>query len=1319
MALDVVNLGFQVDSSALVKAKTDLADMANAAAKADGASEKLSTSQSRLASIVSGLDAHFANLASILQSIDAKMASVATATTQMAGAQQEVGRAVAAAAAAITTMGTATAAAGTGLTELARQSVQVDAGLDQAAQASRTTAASLDVLGTEATQAVTGLQGTARALAQTAQAHSSVNKAMAAAGQATGNTGGIFQRYGHQIQNTSYQLQDMVVQISMGTDAMRAMSMQLPQMLGGFGAWGALIGVAVGVLGGLVPMLFDMESAADKTADSTERLDKAMRGYTSAVESANAPFSELVEKYGRGAVAARDLFEQLARLSRLDAAKALRENMTAVNDQMSGMLDLIKAIDAEMALGLGDSGIVAASVKRLRDEFGLTVEQARELSQLITDARNAKSIEDQTRAMTALAGWLDTAERNGLVLTDRMVDFATAAAQGAVRAHEVAVATEQANNNTGAAITTTNNWAVAMSGVAAQINAISAALASIGGGMLTRVSAFVERNALAAGKTVAQARVEVEKFKATTEWDARIMGARGKGGILGAVQERALEAAKAIDLANIEMTAENAILVKNAQAAEKAAKAKGKKKKADKEDKNLLAEMNRELLERRALLGVYGDERQQIEAVQKVLSKLGDEAKKYSQSAILDTAARIVALENEEKAWDETVQRMESLTDGLAGAWGDWLSGGLRDFKGFVSNILGSFKSMVSDMIAAAVRAPIGRALGAAMGMGGVVPAFAGDPLATALGGIPGLAGGGILGGIGKSIGTALTGAIGGFTSVFKGLLSGGLSGGIGAIGSALGGATSGLAGLATAAGAIAAPLAAVAAVFSFFKSKTTELDRGLRVTVDGMDALVETFRKTETRRFWGLSKKRRTSYEEADAEIADPIESAIGKVQQSVLDMAASIGTGSEAFTQFAYQFKLSTKGMTDEEALAAIQEEMGKFGDAFAAMIPDIADFAKEGEGIGATLERLSAALGTVNGVLGDLGLELYRVSVRGADAASQFADLFGGLDQFAQASSAYYEAFYSDAERFARLQEVSTKAIRDAGLAVPATREAYRRMVEAQDLSSEAGRKAAAVLLQLAPAFDQIYDAAEATRAAAAQAIADANASRTSLLDSLLTDQQRAAQAQAEITATFAALNLTVPTTLDGLRAIIAGLDLTGEAGRDALARIAGIADALRDRLTPVAQAAERVTSGGGSSGSDNTRSEREQLERQLLQLQGNTAELLRRERLDVAPANRALWDMVQAAKAAADVMDKFSSDNFASRVEFELARNRQANINATPATAATADRKIEDARRARDSDNLARQVDLAKTMIFEMRAVAREISELRMVQEEGAA
>lgn len=1256
MALDVANLGFSVDSSALRTAKTDLDAMAGAAGRA----------------------------APAVQEIISRATGLASSGRTAADSTREW------------------------VAELNRQAASFDSlrtSVDPAFAATKRYEAAVEQANAAVKAGIVSQGEANRVLQSAAQAYQGASRNVVAMEQAARTSGGVFQRYQHEIRNTSYQLQDMAVQISTGTDVMRTMSMQLPQLLGGFGAWGAVIGVVVGVLGGVMASMKGWGGETDRLKSSLDSLNAAMERSRSAADNADMKVSELAATFGQGASEASKLYEQIAQLARLQSLQTLNETTKALVQEFSGLKSLLDTIDAEKSLGLDDSGLVVASVEQIRKQFSLTVAEARMLTDLLNDVQSAKSLSDKATAAQELAGFLADGALSGR-------EFSSAMIAAAVSASDVALAALESANSTDTAVVATNNWAASMAGVAAQINAIAAALAGLGGGVISRAAMFVERNAIAAGKSVAQARIEVEKFNTAAKWDAQIMGAQSKGGIFGTIAANALGAAKAVEMGNIEMAAENAILVQNAQASERAAASTAKKGGASKgagksaktaaaATRDLIAELNKELDARQSLIGLYGEERDRMEALQQVQQKLGKDLGKYSAAAIQGAADRIVAIGKEEKAWEATMQRMDSLTDSLAGAFGDWISSGLRNFKDFTSAILGSFKSMISDMIATAVRNPIQLTItGAWGGMGGAGAAVAG---------VPGAGGAGMLGGIGAAVGGLASWGTSGAVAGFTGLMSGGVGGALTAVGTQAALAGGGLSSLAVGLGAIAAPVATVAGLFSFFKKSTKELDRGLRVTVEGMDTLVETFTRTETRRFWGLSKKRKTSYDPADAATADPIEAYVAKMQTGVMEMAKLLGVGAGAFENFSAQIKLSTKDMTDEQAIQAIHAELTKLGDEFAGLVPDLAKFSAEGEGALATLTRLSASLAGVNASLGDLGLRLYDLSVNGAGAAAAFAGLFGGLDQFQQAAGAYYKEFYSDAERMTRLQEVSTKALRDAGLAVPATREAYRALVDAQNLSTDAGRKAAAVLLQLAPAFDQMFDAAEAARLAAMQAIADANASRAGLLDSLMTDQQRAVQAQAEITATFAALNMTVPTTLEGLRAIIAGLDLTSEAGRTALAQIAGIADALKDKLIPVQSGGGRQSIGGGSPG-NNAAEERERLERQLLQLQGNTFELRQRELNALAPANRALQEMIWRLEDAKDAMDNLKTDGFATLVDFELARARQANSEAAPVAL-----KAQETRQRQDSATLTEIRDYMFTVANNTHRAARETRDLRMLQE----
>jgi len=410
----------------------------------------------------------------------------------------------------------------------------------------------------------------------------------------------------------------------------------------------------------------------------------------------------------------------------------------------------------------------------------------------------------------------------------------------------------------------------------------------------------------------------------------------------------------------------------------------------------------------------------------------------------------------------------------VSDAFGDFVMSGLKDFKGFVSSILSSFKSMLAQMISMAVRNRIMSGLG--FSGGGAGPAAAGG----APGGPGGMGGGGgLLGRAGSMLGGLGSAAIGGFMKAGGALL--GAGGGIGSMFTSIGGqigaaVTGSLTAIAGAIGAVALPVMAVAAVFSFFKKKTKELDAGLKVTVDGLDTLVQTFRTIETKRFWGLSKKVRTSFQNASDEIANPLIKAIGEMQGGIVNSAEALGISAAVFDGFAHTLQVSTKGLSDEAAQEAVMEAFERMGDAFAGMIPGLQALQKDGEGAMDAISRLAQSLAAVNGWMGNFRMNLYNVSLAGAGAASAFVDLFGSLENFNAVSQSYYANFFTDAERIARATELLSIEMLALGVGtLPATRAAFRALVDEADALGDS--ELVASLMQLSPAFAEISAGADA--------------------------------------------------------------------------------------------------------------------------------------------------------------------------------------------------------------------------------------------------
>lgn len=97
------------------------------------------------------------------------------------------------------------------------------------------------------------------------------------------------------IQNTAFQLGDMAVQMAAGTSASRAMAMQLPQLLGGFGVMGAVVGAAFAVLAPFVMKMFEAGEATNAFVKETMDAHSA----SGAVQASMSGLRDLAVEYNK------------------------------------------------------------------------------------------------------------------------------------------------------------------------------------------------------------------------------------------------------------------------------------------------------------------------------------------------------------------------------------------------------------------------------------------------------------------------------------------------------------------------------------------------------------------------------------------------------------------------------------------------------------------------------------------------------------------------------------------------------------------------------------------------------------------------------------------------------------------------------------------------------------------------------------------------------------------------------------------------------------------------------------------------------------
>ncbi len=101
---------------------------------------------------------------------------------------------------------------------------------------------------------------------------------------------------------------------------------------------------------------------------------------------------------------------------------------------------------------------------------------------------------------------------------------------------------------------------------------------------------------------------------------------------------------------------------------------------------------------------------------------------------------------------------------------------------------------------------------------------------------------------------------------------------------------------------------------------------------------------------------------------------------------------------------------------------------------------------------------------------------VKANAVSVSEALINVAGGLEILTDAAAAYYDNFYSDAEKQQRLYEQLTGAMSSINLALPETSEGYRSLVESFNLGTESGQQAYVTMLKLSDSASSYYDELE---------------------------------------------------------------------------------------------------------------------------------------------------------------------------------------------------------------------------------------------------
>ena len=586
------------------------------------------------------------------------------------------------------------------------------------------------------------------------------------------------------------------------------------------------------------------------------------------------------------------------------------------------------------------------------------------------------------------------------------------------------------------------------------------------------------------------------------------------------------------------------------------------------------------------LIAGYEDRKKALAAIREERSKLLE--------AIPDRAAEKgkLAVEKYWKDWEA------DLVKGLTGAVMEGLfDGGKSGAKALRAVIIAALKRPIQVVVQALVQ-PITGAITSALGFSGAANAASG---AGALGNVGSLAGlAGIGGSFGAGIGAGFSsligeaGIMGGLDAGLIAMQAGNIAGGLGTLAGVLG------------------PIAlGIGAVYMLAKnldhSGTPHTGGGSQYSAAGglLDARTSVFNSGFTGIAYSDSTTDMTAkLVQSIVGILDTTATTFGK--QAGYMAAASFADDSSKDGAWGSLFIRNLQGVIADwqaggvsfrtfsdgsagsaEYLAAISQDVRRAIDGIG--LPEWATKMLDKLGASASLEDLSKVVAEINAtqvVLKSLGASVKGFAGLSGEAVLGIINASGGLQQFSTAMSAYYENFYSEQEKFdaklaslnTRLQEMAaggafanSSAEFYRAITEP-TRENFRKLIEAQDLTTASGQTTYAALLslsgvvaELTPVAEKAADAVQ-TLGTAATTLADVqklfDAQAKTILNSTQYTAYRIQQIQATLSA--AGMDLSAAQITHATREqVLAGYQQALAAGNLAAASaILNVVDALTE-------------------------------------------------------------------------------------------------------------------------------------------------------------
>ena len=281
----------------------------------------------------------------------------------------------------------------------------------------------------------------------------------------------------------------------------------------------------------------------------------------------------------------------------------------------------------------------------------------------------------------------------------------------------------------------------------------------------------------------------------------------------------------------------------------------------------------------------------------------------------------------------------------------------------------------------------------------------------------------------------------------------------------------------------------------SIFGGKTTTeiQDTGIAIQgtltalIEGAQGLAQQYTNIRTVVKGGWFKSDKMNFETIRDDLSAPVNRAISdtfkNIKDTVLSASDALGANSDIVKSIVDNFdiaiKVSAQGLKPDELAAAITAELSvAFNSVAEKAFPELQQFRKGGEEMGATVVRLARDMQLTTLALESAGLSLQALGslVDRVGITENLIELTGGLEQFLSKTEFFKDNFLTKAEQLVPVQKRVTDELGRLGFAAVDTRAEFKGLVNSLDLSSEYGQETYASLMNVASAFAEVYPEAQ---------------------------------------------------------------------------------------------------------------------------------------------------------------------------------------------------------------------------------------------------